>query len=1536
MNSTTRLIPVLTPLLLGVSGSLGAIAQPITPALDGTGTQVTTPTPGQFDITGGTVSGRNLFHSFQQFGLDAQQTATFWATPGIDQILGRVVGGEASIIHGTLQVRSLAGATPSLTLMNPAGILFGASARLDVPAAFTATTASRIGFGPLGQEAWFSTTATPDYRLLTGQPTSFAFPTLAPGPIFNAGTLGVAAGQRLTLLGGTVINTGTLTAPGGQITIAAIPGSQHVRISETGHLLSLDLPLAALLTGGRLTGATGVSVTNGIITLSSTQTPIPTASGTTIVSGTVRATATPGSIAPGPVHPPEITILGKQIALLNATLDASGPVGGRIRVGGDFQGQGSLPRAQFTVADRQTNLTADALPSPGPDPHPTAIAGAHGGTIILWSDDTTRVASQISARGHNGGLVETSGKRALDVTGARVDAGAIDAAVGQPGTWLLDPGNLTISNAPTTTTVDTFPLFTSGALDANVNAGDIAATLNAGTSVTLSTAGADPGFGDITLATSITKTATNPASLTLVGRRFSRGSDATINLPNGGNLVFDLNQVNPEAIAPMASVQAAIDAIGSVAGERTINLGTGTYGGATLAINRSVTIDGGVNSILSGEGLRRVVTVGAGTTVLLQDLTITQGFTGAGESGAGIFNRGELRIERSTISNNQAGLDGGGIESADPGAQLVIQNSTLSGNRAAVDGGALFAGQTVTLRNTTLRDNAAGLYGGAIYNAGRLAVENATLINNQANEGGGIFTVGAAGLVDTRVVENQAAGQGGGLRATEQGTFQIDRSTIANNRAGGNGGGIDTNSLVSNAVIRNSATIANSTLSGNQAGNDGGGISLGLNDRVRLTNVTISGNQANRHGGGINAFGEILLDNSTITNNVADAGGQGLGNGGGIFQQPLAVGRVLSLQNSIVAGNFASGSTTVGGMGSAVHPDVSGTFVDRGNNLIGIVSGEAGFTTSLLVGSVAAPLNPGLAPLGNTGGPTQTHALLPTSPAINAGNNANAPNLDQRGLPRIVQNLIDIGAVEFFANPVPDPIPDPVPNPVPAPIPVPMPGTIPDRTLSPMPVAFPETMPEPLVELVNSSVQGRDGVRRPGAELPPETREASSIDQAITALDDAFSQDYAAYYGAGLQGGDRELSATSIQQTLAEAERKKGVRSAVIYAIFVPTVITPTPVTSPSQLTSSGMASTLWRARQPRPDDRLDLLVVLPTGQLLRRSVNTTRAEVTQQVTLFRLAASDPEDNQSYTALARQMYDWFLRPIEPDLRTAQVTSLLYSLDTGLRTMPLAAMHDATGFVIERYPVTVIPSMALTPRQITTFQQPNLLAMGADRFRALPPLPAVPAELGNIQQILGIGAPFLNQQFTHEQLLAQRSQLNPNSLHLATHAQFQPGHPSQSYIQLWDSQITLDQVKALNWGAQLGQPPLELLVLSACATAVGNVEAELGFAGFAAATGVRTVLGSLWQVSDVSTMALMSEFYGQLRTAPTRAQALQQAQLNLLRGTVRIVDNTLITSQGEFPLPPALLSRVKSDDESVALDFKHPFYWSAFTMVGNPW
>jgi CHAT domain-containing protein len=136
----------------------------------------------------------------------------------------------------------------------------------------------------------------------------------------------------------------------------------------------------------------------------------------------------------------------------------------------------------------------------------------------------------------------------------------------------------------------------------------------------------------------------------------------------------------------------------------------------------------------------------------------------------------------------------------------------------------------------------------------------------------------------------------------------------------------------------------------------------------------------------------------------------------------------------------------------------------------------------------------------------------------------------------------------------------------------------------------------------------------------------------------------------------------------------------------------------------------------------------------------------------------------------------------------------------------------------------------------------------------------------------------------------------------------------------------DIAKVLGWNSTNGQP-VELMVLSACRTALGDEQAELGFAGLAVQAGVKSALASLWYVSDAGTLALMNEFYKQLSLTANKVEALRQAQLAMLGGKVKVDQGQLRGSNQEYV---ALPSQVSLNN----VNLSHPYFWSAFTLIGN--
>ncbi|MEL7354424.1 MAG: filamentous hemagglutinin N-terminal domain-containing protein [Cyanobacteria bacterium J06560_5] len=419
-------------------------AQP-TPANDATGTQVTIDGT-VFTIDGGTFSGDggNLFHSFQDFGLESGQIANFLTNPQVMNVLGRVVGGEASSINGLLQ---LSGSNANLFLMNPAGVVFGADAQLNIPGSFIVTTGNGIQFG----DAWFSADGENSFADLTGNPSGFGFALEQAGSIINAGELSVPSGESLVLLGDAVANTGELTASSGQIVVTAVPGEQFVQLSMPGSLLSLgvspieaegsqpnswNIPVASLpelLTVG--TSDLGLTANNdSTVQLTESGINVPGESGTAVVSGVVDVSGDTAG---------DVGVFGEQVALVSSEVQASGETGGgNVLIGGDYRGEGTVPNALRTYVSSTTNISADAIDS------------GDGGRVIIWSDEATGFYGDISARGGrrfgNGGFSEISSPEVLVFEGLA----DLFAPNGTSGTLLLDPQDITISDRDNTSGVD--------------------------------------------------------------------------------------------------------------------------------------------------------------------------------------------------------------------------------------------------------------------------------------------------------------------------------------------------------------------------------------------------------------------------------------------------------------------------------------------------------------------------------------------------------------------------------------------------------------------------------------------------------------------------------------------------------------------------------------------------------------------------------------------------------------------------------------------------------------------------------------------------------------------------------------------------------------------------------------------------------------------------------------------------------------------------------------------------------------------------
>ena len=360
--------------------------------------------------------------------------------------------------------------------------------------------------------------------------------------------------------------------------------------------------------------------------------------------------------------------------------------------------------------------------------------------------------------------------------------------------------------------------------------------------------------------------------------------------------------------------------------------------------------------------------------------------------------------------------------------------------------------------------------------------------------------------------------------------------------------------------------------------------------------------------------------------------------------------------------------------------------------------------------------------------------------------------------------------------------------------------------------------------------------------------------------------------------------------------------------------------------------------------DRLEVILTLP-GKPLRHytTPNLSREQVANKIKQLRRrsltnpgfaeairgargnpeAASEIEQiktsqqeslQQDILPIASEIYSWLIEPAEAELQASGVKTLVFVLDGSLRNIPMALLYDQKEqkYLIEKdYNVALSSGLQLTAPQPLKREPIKVLAAGVTSdfpaFR-FPPIPKVEDELNTIKEIFGQSEILLNREFTESSLEQKLLESDFPVVHLATHGQF-GSTADQTFIlsgaEEGNPLINVNQFdNLLKTGSLRRSQPIELLVLSACNTAQGDNEAILGLAGVAVRAGARSTIATLWGANDEATANLMGKFYNNLASDAqiSKARALREAQLELL---------------------------AEPDSQ-----YRHPYYWAPFVLVGN--
>ena len=316
--------------------------------------------------------------------------------------------------------------------------------------------------------------------------------------------------------------------------------------------------------------------------------------------------------------------------------------------------------------------------------------------------------------------------------------------------------------------------------------------------------------------------------------------------------------------------------------------------------------------------------------------------------------------------------------------------------------------------------------------------------------------------------------------------------------------------------------------------------------------------------------------------------------------------------------------------------------------------------------------------------------------------------------------------------------------------------------------------------------------------------------------------------------------------------------------------------------------------------DRLEIILSLPHQPLQHYSVPVSQA--TLEATIAQLRQTIViRSRRTFYEPATQLYSWLIEPVIEQLTQQQIKTLVMIPDGALRNIPIAALYDGNHYLIEQYDLVLNPGLQLLDPRPLKDEQIQALAVGLTQQREdFAALDYVGQELAQIKSQVKSSV-LIDEEFTTEAFQEKITYSDYPIVHIATHGQFSSSLEN-TFLLAWNDRINLNQLhQILQVRRQKPEKAIELLVLSACETASGDDEAALGLAGMAIRAGAKSTIATLWSINDQATAELMNILYQKLTDQSlSKAAAIRQAQLSLLQNP----------------------------------QYDHPFYWAAYTIIGN--
>jgi filamentous hemagglutinin family protein len=924
-------------------------------------------------------AGRNSIINYRSFDIGRGESVRFIQPDASSRVLNRITTAAPTHIDGGLF------ANGRVYIVNPAGVIFGNGAMVNTAGLYAAGghlsdkdfVRGINNFTNLKGEVVNQGQITADFVGLVGRHVSNMGSIVAPqGTVVMGAGQDALVGERsgnvfVRLKGGASTgssgatgaaadNSGTINARGGQVIMGA--GDIYaMAVRTTGAVTAKDVKLEAQ---GR---------------------------GSVVVSGDINASnqnrGKGGSV----------DVLGQQISVINAKIDASGDRGGgQVHIGGDYQGKGSRQHADTVHVNEGSNINV------------SATGAGNGGTAIVWSDQHTTFYGTATARGGeaggNGGLIETSSHETVNLSPAKIDAGA--GAGFKGGSWLIDPRDVNIATTdshigstgtnPVTIAPDTGgPPNTPSSVDVTT----IQASLNTGTSVIVTTAQTGrTDAGNIDVQNSITKTAGGDASLTLIAMN-------NITVQPSVSISSTTGKLNVDLQANQTNGGDAASGLGNVVLNGSINTNGGSFSSS------------GKNFTSASTGTINTSAASSGTITLNHSGTV--GIGGAWNAGGavGVTGTGGITLNAGITANN---------------ANVTFSNSTTVGTSSlAVAAGTgtigFTGGLTLGANNFTLTGDEIDFGGGANSVTG-----TGTITLQPGADATSIGIAGGAGTLDISTTDLAALANGFSQinigRATGTGAIKVNAVTFNDPvliRTPGSGGSITVDGQITGAgnasitltgfgstttlnadIVTNGAAIqindavilgANILLDSTNGGAAAAGANIGITGTVNATTLATegltlrAGTAGDIHLGGIlggtialGAFQvtsahNVTLDAALHATTITQLAGTGTGTYSGLLDASAAGGIALTGTSFSLTGGastIANGAFSLANSGastiSTAALNLGGAFTQTG---VGTLTLSTNITTSGDAVSFAAPVVLGAA------------AAIDTTSSAAAGNN---------------------------------------------------------------------------------------------------------------------------------------------------------------------------------------------------------------------------------------------------------------------------------------------------------------------------------------------------------------------------------------------------------------------------------------------------------------------------------------------------------------------------------------------------------------------